>query len=57
MKTTNEYWIYLENLRKTGLVNMYGAGPYLENDFGLSKQEARKILLDWMHNYNPEDYE
>ena len=57
MKTTNEYWIYLENLRRTGIVNMYGAGVYLEMDFGLSKQEARKILADWMHNYNPDDYE
>ena len=57
MKTTNEYWIYLENLRKTGLVNMYGAGVYLQNDFDLSKTEAREILLDWMKNYNPDDYE
>ena len=56
MKTTNKYWIYLENLRRTGIVNMYGAAVYLENDFGLSGQEARKILADWMHNYNPDDY-
>ena len=57
MKTTNEYWIYLENLRRSGIVNMYGAGEYLEINFGLSAQEAHKILADWMHNYNPEDYE
>ena len=57
MKTANEYWIYLENLRRSGIVNMYGAGEYLEINFGLSAQEAYKILADWMHNYNPEDYE
>lgn len=57
MKTTNKYWIYLEGLRRTGLVNMYGAGVYLQNDFDLSKTEAREILLDWMKNYNPDDYE
>lgn len=28
-KTTNEYWIYLENLRRSGVTNMYGATPYL----------------------------
>lgn len=56
-KTTNEYWIYLENLRRSGVVNMYGATPYLEEAFGLSKAEARTILADWMRNYNPDDYE
>lgn len=56
-KTTNEYWIYLENLRRSGIVNMFDATPYLEADFGLDKREARKILADWMNNYNPEDYD
>lgn len=57
MKTTNKYWIYLENLRRSGETNMFGARPYLEAAFGLSKQEATKILADWMRNYNPDDYE
>lgn len=56
MRTTNKYWIYLENLRRSGIVNMYGATPYLENEFGLSHSEARSVLADWMRNYNPEDY-
>ena len=56
-KTTNEYWIYLENLRRSGIVNMFGAAPYLEADFGISHQEANKILANWMNNYNPEDYD
>ena len=54
--TTNKYWIYLENLRRSGAVNMFGATPYLEEEFGLSRQEAKEILLDWMDNYNPDDY-
>ena len=56
-KTTNEYWIYLEALRRSGVTNMFGAAPYLQEEFGLEKAEARKILADWMNNYNPEDYE
>ena len=56
MKTDNEYWIYLEMLRRSGVTNMYGAAPYLQKEFNISKQEAVKILADWMKNYNPEDY-
>ena len=36
MKTANGYWIYLENLRRSGITNMFGAAPYLQNDFGIS---------------------
>ena len=57
MKTTNEYWIYLEQLRRSGVTNMFGAVPYIMNEFGVSKAEASKILSDWMKNYNPEDYD
>lgn len=56
MKTDNKYWIYLEMLRRSGVTNMYGAAPYLQKEFNISKQEAVKILADWMKNYNPEDY-
>ena len=56
-KTTNEHWIYLENLRRSGETNMYGATPYLMEEFGISKNEARIILADWMRNYNPDDYD
>ena len=56
MKTENKYWIFLEELRVSGVTNMYGAGPYLQEEFGLDKKEANKILADWMQNYNPDDY-
>ena len=55
-KTTNKYWIYLENLRRSGVCNMFGATPYIEEEFGVDKEEARTILMDWMNNYNPDDY-
>ena len=56
-KTKNKYWIYLENLRKSGVVNMFGAGPYLQKAFDLTEPEAKKILVDWMQKYDKEDYE
>lgn len=55
--TDNKYWIYLEQLRRSGVVNMFGASPYLKDEFGLTDKESRGILLDWMNNYNPSDYE
>ena len=56
-KTTNEYWIFLEKLRRSGEVNMFGSAPYLQEAFGLSGMEARAIVSEWMQNYNPNDYE
>lgn len=56
MKTTNVYWIYLEKLRRSGVTNMFGAAPYLQKAFNLTRDEASKILADWMRNYNPDDY-
>ena len=54
--TTNKYWIYLENLRRSGVVNMFGAAPYLQDVFGIDKNRAKEILADWMRNYDPDDY-
>ena len=59
-KTTNKYWMYLEDLRRSGKTNMFGAVPYLVAEFedeGMTRSEASKILVDWMNNYNPDDYE
>ena len=53
----NVYWEFLENLRRSGETNMFGATPYLQAQFGLSHRDAMEILADWMNNYNPEDYE
>jgi hypothetical protein len=47
----NEYFEYLEELRQSGVTNMFGASPYLMEEFGLSKYEARDILSQWMKSY------
>ena len=39
---------YLNTLRRSGATNMFGASPYLMNEFGLSMVEARKVLMEWM---------
>jgi hypothetical protein len=47
-----EYFEYLDELRKSGETNMYGAAPYLQREFGLSRTEARNILLAWMESFS-----
>ena len=46
-----EYYVYLEELRQSGETNMFGASPYLESVFGLSRRKAIKVLSNWMENY------
>ena len=49
---------YLNDLRTSGECNMFGAGQYLEAEFGMQRGEAREILSLWMANFNEEaDYE
>lgn len=43
--------VYLDNLRKSGIVNMFGAAGYLVQRFGFSKTEARAELARWMENF------
>lgn len=47
----NEYFEFLDVLRESGETNMYGAAPYLQEEFGFSKVEARDVLKDWMDTY------
>jgi len=47
-----EYFAFLDDLRDTGVTNMFGARPYLQQAFGLTKQEATEILKKWMENFN-----
>lgn len=39
---------YLDKLRKSGIVNMWGAGAYLEKRFNIEDEQATVILSYWM---------
>ena len=43
---------YLNDLRDSGVTNMFGAGIYLQEEFGLEKKEARSILSEWMRSFD-----
>jgi len=46
-----KYSDFLVALRDSGVTNMFGAGPYLQAEFGLDKREAREILANWMRSF------
>lgn len=52
---TTEHLNYLDSLRESAATNMVAAAPYLANEFGLTKAEARKILSYWMKNFGKDN--
>jgi len=48
---TEDHLIYLDELRLSGEINMYGARSYLANDFDISANQARTILIYWMATF------
>lgn len=45
---TREAFLYLNRLRESGVVNMWGAAEYLEADLDLDRAEAKRLLIAWM---------
>ena len=47
-----EYFEYLDELRESGVTNMFGARPYLMREFpelsGKGGELAGKVLSEWM---------
>jgi hypothetical protein len=42
---------YLDTVRETGAVNMFGAAPWLADAYDLPIKEARVVLKHWMDTY------
>ena len=49
-----EYFEFLDDLRETGDINMFGAAGVLVEVFDITKQEAREILSAWMKQFRKE---
>lgn len=48
-----EYFMFLDELRISGITNMFGAGPFLEDEFPeLNRQEAQDVVLKWMKSFD-----
>ena len=52
----DEHLEYLDNLRESGVTNMFGAGAYLRYEFPeLGRKESGKILGYWMKTFGSDD--
>ena len=43
---------FLVRLRDSGRTNMFGAGPYIEAEYGVSAAEGRRLLAVWIESFN-----
>jgi len=53
-KEVKEVFTYLNELRDSGVTNMFGATPYLVDEFGFDKRNAANYLILWMQSYKNE---
>ncbi|NBW22776.1 MAG: hypothetical protein EBR82_84005 [Caulobacteraceae bacterium] len=47
-----EVFEFLDDLRDSGETNMYGAAPYIVEEFGVRHAEARVLLSAWMQTFS-----
>lgn len=51
MPNNDEMFEFLNGLRDSGVTNMFGATPYLQEAFDLDKTEAGNVLVSWMESF------
>ena len=39
---------FLEELRESGIVNMFGSFPYLAEEFDIENEDAKDIFMEWI---------
>ena len=49
--TEEEVFVFLDKLRKSGVTNMYGASPYIREEFACTRYEANRLLTKWMETF------
>jgi len=49
---SDNHLTYLDDLRESGVTNMFGAGEYLDRTFSeLNRGESHTILAYWMESF------
>ena len=43
---------FLNDLRDSGVTNMFGAAPYLQKEFGIDKKSAREVLANCQQSFS-----
>lgn len=53
IEQNKDYFNSLERIRQSGVCNMWGASPYLQQLYPeLTDKTASKILITWIENYS-----
>jgi len=47
----DDVFVYLDRLRESGVTNMFGAGPYVEEVFDLKRRVAGDLVIKWMTTF------
>ena len=51
IEITEEHLTYLDDLRESGIMNMFGAVGSIRGEFDLNKIDATDVLTHWMKTY------
>ena len=43
--------IYLDELRDSGVTNMFGSGSYVQKEFDININEAHNYVAEWMRTF------
>ena len=49
-----DYFDMLTEVRDSGVMNMMGAPRYLQENFGMSRQDARRTFILWVEHLQEE---
>jgi len=48
----DEVFEYLDELRDSGVTNMFGATSYIRDKFWIEEKQARELLKEWMDSFS-----
>ena len=51
MVNKEEVFEFLDNLRESGITNMFGSGPYVQEEFNTNNKETKELVLEWMRTF------
>ena len=50
--TQEQVNIFLDMLRESGVTNMFGASPYIREEFEVTRYDANRFLTKWMETFS-----
>ena len=51
----SDYFSSLDALRESGVMNMFGAPSWLQDNFDLNRNEARAVFVSWTESFQGGD--